>query len=146
MTSSEMWGCTSMKKTSVMFSLALLVVLMPIAMQGQATAFSRTLQLQSLPFAWPKTETEAARIVKPQILELCRELDDGRGNQWGTFNPGTDFIESYTFAKLDGKSMYLIALPDSSGRELYYDMEVIQCASLTCSVNFVDSDPPHNLA
>jgi hypothetical protein len=101
-------------------------------------AGGHTIELSSLPFAWPQTLAQAARITKGQVLQLFQQIDAVVGGK-------TYSIGSYTFIKLDGDSLFLVATPDNSGRELYYFTVTIFCQINTCSVNAQESAPPHDL-
>lgn len=125
--------------------LLLLTVFFSVSAIAQTQLVTRTVDLRSLPLRWPDTDKEASQITRAQVLTLYRELDSAINDQLDD-DQETASIDNYIFAKLDGKSMYLIALPDSSGRDLYYYVEVIQCKGLTCTATLAASDPPHNLA
>jgi hypothetical protein len=130
-----------MIKSSFIKLLVTAIMLSSGVLVGQDTATPKPLDVQvaSIPFVWPTTAAEASRITKGQILQLFQEMDTVVGGK--TYSLG-----SYMFAKLDGKSFYLIATPDASGRELYYSIDIVMCIGITCRLDIRESDGPHDLA
>lgn len=135
-------------KTSIVFTVGMLAGICGCALAQTPSAgithplAERTTTVRGgTPFSWPTDLAQASRLklTREQVAAFLDTLESDTDSPAFT-------VDSFRFAVLDHAGVSLVAVTDTSGRNLFYTLTVVTCMDAsTCKMATLPSSPPHNL-